>query len=216
MNIAIILAAGTSSRYNKKEPKQFDNSFNKKMLIEHSIETFIKHSKIDKIILVVPELYLKKIKNKIKNCIIIKGGKTRQESSFLGLMACPQNTTNVLIHDGARPFVSSKIIENCINNLNDRNIAVCPALPCTDTIAEVENNEDINKILNRNLLYKLQTPQAFNYKILLDCHKKINEQVTDDISIIKKQGYECKIIKGDVKNMKITYKEDFKILESLI
>ncbi len=216
MNIAIILAAGTSSRYNKREPKQFDNSFNKKMLIEHSIETFIKHSKIDKVILVVPELYLNKIKNKIKNCIIIKGGKTRQESSFLGLMACPQNTTNVLIHDGARPFVNSKIIESCINNLNDGNIAVCPALPCTDTIAEVENNEDINKILNRNLLYKLQTPQAFNYKILLDCHKKINEQVTDDISIIKKQGYECKIIKGDVKNMKITYKEDFKILKALI
>ena len=65
-------------------------------------------------------------------------------------------------------------------------------------------------------MYKLQTPQAFNYKILFDCHKKLDEQVTDDISIIKKQGYNCKIIDGDIKNMKITYKEDFKILESLI
>jgi len=216
MNISIILAAGTSSRFNKKKPKQFDDSFNKKMLIEHSIETFIKHSRIDKVILVVPELFLNKIKNKIKNCIIIKGGKTRQESSFLGLMACPQNTTNVLIHDAARPFVSTEIIENCINNLNDKNIAVCPALPCTDTIAEIKNNKDIYNTLDRNILYKLQTPQAFNYKILLDCHKKLNEQVTDDISIIKKQGYNCKIIKGDIKNMKITYEEDFKMLKSLI
>ena len=64
MNVAIILAAGTSSRYSKKKPKQFDDLFNKKMLIEHSIETFIKHSKIDKVILTVPGLYLKKIKSK--------------------------------------------------------------------------------------------------------------------------------------------------------
>jgi len=215
MNIAIILAAGTSKRYNKKIPKQFDDSFNKKMLIEHSIETFLNHSKIDSVILVVPKLYLKKIKLKIKNCIITKGGKTRQESSFLGLMACPKNTTNVLIHDAARPFVSTQIIEKCIKKLSD-NIAVSPALPCTDTIVEVKNNNDISKMLDRNVLYKLQTPQAFNYKILFDCHKKIKEQVTDDISIIKKQGYNCKIINGDIKNMKITYKEDFKILESLI
>ena len=215
MNIGIILAAGISSRYNKKTPKQFDKSFNEKMLIEYSIETFLKHTKIDKVILVVPKLYLKKIKNKFKNCLVIKGGKTRQESSFLGLKACPENCINVLIHDAARPFVSNDIIYNCINNLND-NIAICPALPCTDTIAEVKNNKAISKALNRNVLYKLQTPQAFNYKILFDCHKKLDEQVTDDISIIKKQGYNCKIIEGDIKNMKITYKEDFKILESLI
>ena len=215
MNIAIILAAGMSSRYNKDKPKQFDDSFNKKMLIEYSIETFINHSEIDSVILVVPELYFEKIKLKIKNCLVIKGGKTRQESSFLGLMACPKNTNNVLIHDAARPFVSTQIIENCIKNLSD-NIAVSPALPCTDTIIEAKNNHNISKTLNRNILYQLQTPQAFNYKILLDCHKKLNEQVTDDISIIKKQGYDCKIIMGDIKNMKITYEEDFKILRSLI
>ena len=215
MNIAIILAAGMSSRYNKDKPKQFDDSFNKKMLIEYSIETFINHSEIDSVILVVPELYFEEIKNKIKNCLIIKGGKTRQESSFLGLRACPKNTNNVLIHDAARPFVSTQIIEDCIKNLN-KHIAVSPALPCTDTIIEAKNNSNISKTLDRNILYQLQTPQAFNYKILLDCHKKLKEQVTDDISIIKKQGYDCKIIIGDIKNMKITYKEDFKILKSLI
>ena len=112
MNIGIILAAGMSSRYNKKTPKQFDESFNKKMLLEYSVETFLNHSKIDKVILVVPKLYLEKIKNKFESCLVIKGGKTRQESSFLGLMACPENTTNVLIHDAARPFVSTQIIEN--------------------------------------------------------------------------------------------------------
>ena len=214
MNIAIILAAGTSNRYNNKVPKQFDY-FNKKMLIEYSIITFLNHPKIDKVILVVPKLYLEEIKNKIKNCTIIEGGGRRQESSLIGLMNCPKNTTNVLIHDAARPFVSNRIIENCINELND-NIAVCPALPCTDTIAEIKTDNAISRTLDRNILYKLQTPQAFNYKILLDCHQKLNEQVTDDISIIKKQGYNCKIIDGSIKNMKITYKEDFKILESLL
>ena len=214
MNVAIILAAGTSSRCNNKIPKQF-SYFNKKMLIEYSIETFINNSNIDKVILLVPEIYVEKIKLKIKNCLVIKGGKNRQESSFQGLVACPKNTINVLIHDAARPFITNKIINECIINLKD-NIAVCPALPCTDTIAEIKNNNSISKILNRNILYKLQTPQAFNYKILLDCHNKLTVKVTDDISIIIKEGYNCKIVQGSIKNMKITYKEDFKILKSLL
>ena len=182
MNVGIILAAGTSSRYNKKTPKQFDESFNEKMLIEYSIETFLNNPKIDEVILVVPKLYLEKIKNKFKNCLVIKGGETRQESSFLGLKACPKNCINVLIHDAARPFVSNNIIYNCIDNLND-NIAICPALPCTDTIAEVNNNKAISKALNRNILYKLQTPQAFNYKDLLELQTKASLKVTDDSNL---------------------------------
>ena len=213
MNIGIILASGKSNRYGKKIPKQF-NFFNNKMVIEYSVNTFLKHPNINKVIIVVPKFYLEEIKNKFKECIVIEGGKRRQDSSFIGLKHCPKNTNNVLIHDAARPFVNNKIIQDCIEKLND-NIAVCPALPCSDTIAELNKN-NIFKILDRNILYKLQTPQAFNYKILLECHKKLNNNVTDDISIIKKQGYDCKIINGNIKNMKITYKEDLKILQGLI
>ena len=185
------------------------------MIVEYSVNTFLNHPKIDKVILLVPEVYLKKIKKIVKGCKIISGGKKRQDSSLLGLMACPKNTENILIHDAARPFVTNKIISDCIEKLK-KNIAVCPALPCTDTIAEIKTTSNISKILDRNILYKLQTPQSFKYKILLDCYEKLDEDVTDDVSVIKKLGYNCKIIEGSEKNMKITYKEDFKKIGLLL
>tara|TARA_B110000263_G_C15263277_1_gene489881 strand:+ start:171 stop:812 length:642 start_codon:yes stop_codon:yes gene_type:complete len=213
MNVGIILAAGNSNRYKHNIPKQFQ-SFNNKMLVEYSLNTFLNHSEIDEVLLLVPNEYYNFIKDKIKKCKLIIGGKTRQESSLIALNNCSKETKNVLIHDAARPFVDSSIISNCINSLKS-NVAVCPALSCTDTIATVQNDK-INKVLNRSKLFHLQTPQAFDYSILFECHKKIREHVTDDISVIQKCGYTPKIIPGSKKNMKITYNEDFEIIKTLI
>ena len=214
MNIALILAAGNSNRYNGEKPKQFEY-LNDKMVLEYSVNTFIEHSEIEEVILVVHNDYLQKIKKIIKNCKIISGGKRRQDSSLMGLMACPKNTENVLIHDAARPFVSKKIIDDCLIELK-HNVAVCPALSFTDTIAEVDPDKNISKMLNRNILFGLQTPQAFKYKTILDCHKKLEKNVTDDISVIKEFNYNCKIIEGCHKNMKITFKDDLKKINLLL
>lgn len=213
MNTAIILAAGSSNRFNNPTPKQF-LKFNGKMLIEYSVERFLKNKNINEIIIVTQKNYIETIKDMFKNCIIVEGGKTRQESSFIGLKACSKLTKNVLIHDAARPFISDKIINDCIKELKN-NLCVCPALPCTDTIAEIQSDH-INKVLNRNILYKLQTPQSFDYKVLYDCHLKIKESYTDDMAIVQKYGYKCKIIEGSKKNIKVTYEKDIKYLNLLI
>ena len=209
MNVGVILAAGNSNRYGGDLPKQFQ-SFKNKMIVEYSINTFFSHPKIDEVLLLVPDKYLEFAKQKIKKCRVLCGGKTRQESSFIALNACSKKTKNILIHDAARPFVDTQIISKCLEELKN-NTAVCPALPSTDTIAKVKNN-NIKKILNRNILYRLQTPQAFNYKVLLECHKKLTKNVTDDISVVQEQGYIPKIIIGNKKNMKITYQQDLKII----
>jgi len=213
MNVAIILAAGSSSRYKDSVPKQFQK-FGDKMIIEYSINTFLNHSEIDEVLLLIPDKYLDFIREKIKHCKIVVGGKTRQESSYIALNNCSKETKNVLIHDAARPFINNEIISNCIKELKS-NTAVCPALPCTDTIAKVKGN-NIKQILNRNELYRLQTPQAFNFSILFECHKKLNKDVTDDISVIQEHGYTTKIISGSEKNMKITYNKDFEIIKALL
>ena len=213
MNIGIILAAGSSIRFNKQEPKQF-LKFNDKMLLEYSLNTFLNHPKIDKVILVVSKKHFNFCNEKFKNCEIIIGGITRQESSNLALQACPEDTKNVLIHDAARPFVSNELISNCIDELNDH-IAVCPGLIVTDTLAST-NNRKIVKIVDRTNIYRLQTPQAFNFKILFDCHNKINKPVTDDISIVINFGYKPKIIDGNTKNMKITYESDLKTIKGIL
>ena len=92
---------------------------------------------------------------------------------------------------------------------------MCPGLPLADTIASVSNNK-VSKIIDREKVYRLQTPQSFNFKILSKCHNMIDESVTDDISIVLHFGYIPKIIKLSDKNMKITYKSDLKIIKSLI
>ena len=213
MNIGIILAAGSSIRFNKQKPKQF-LKFNDKMLLEYSLNTFLNHPKIDKVILVVSKKHFDFCNKKFKNCEIIIGGITRQESSNLALQACPEDTKNVLIHDAARPFVTNELISNCIDELNDH-IAVCPGLIVTDTLAST-NNRKIVKIIDRTNIYRLQTPQAFNFKVLFDCHNKINKPVTDDISIVINFGYKPKIIDGNTKNMKITYESDLKTIKGIL
>lgn len=213
MNVAVILAAGNSSRFGNKTPKQFQK-FKNKMVFEYSLNTFLKHPEIDEVLLLVSNKYYDFINEKIKTCKIFVGGKTRKESSLIALKNCSKETKNILIHDAARPFVNNEIISNCINTLKS-NVAVCPAIPSIDTIAQI-NNDEINKVLTRSKLFHLQTPQGFNYSILADCHNQIKEHVTDDISIIQKCGFKPKIILGSKKNMKITYKEDFEILKVLI
>ncbi len=211
MNIAIILAAGNSNRFKGDKPKQFEY-LKDKMILEYSVDTFVNHAKIDEVIVVVHNDYLNEIKKSIKDCKIIKGGERRQDSSLIGLMACPKSTTNVLIHDAARPFVNNEIINNCLLELKN-NVAVCPGMPITDTIAIVNSRKNILKIPNRDLIYCLQTPQAFHYNTILNCHKKLDKNVTDDISVLKEFNYDCKIIKGSKKNFKLTFKNDLKKLE---
>ncbi len=213
MNVGIILAAGSSLRFDKKKPKQF-LKFKGKMLIEHSINTFLKHPNIDKVILVVSNEYFAFCSKMFKSCNVIEGGTTRQKSSYLALEACPIDTKNVLIHDAARPFVGKDLITKSLDQLKT-NVAVCPGLPLADTIASVTNNK-ISKIIDREKVYRLQTPQSFNFKILSKCHNMIDKSVTDDISIVLHFGYVPKIIKGSDKNIKITYKSDLKIIKSLI
>jgi len=213
MNTAIILAAGNATRFKNKTPKQF-KEFEGKPLIDYSVNTFSKNININEIIIVVHQNYFNLIKKRYKDLIVVEGGKSRQESSYIGLKNCSEKTKNVLIHDAARPFVSDRIIIDSLNELKD-NVAVCPALPCTDTVAMSENKLNISKILKRKVLFKLQTPQSFNYKLLFNCHKKNNKQVTDDISIMKNFGYKCKLIKGSNRNLKVTYDKDFKLLKML-
>ncbi len=213
MNTAIILAAGLSNRFNSSTPKQF-LKLNGKMLIEYSVEKFLKNKNIEEIIIVTQKKYIHSIKNIFNTCKVIEGGKTRQESSLLGLKACSTLTKNVLIHDAARPFVSDEIINKCIDELKN-NLCVCPALPCTDTIAKIQSNY-ISQVLDRSILYKLQTPQSFDYQVLYDCHKKVKENFTDDMSIVQKYGHKCKIIEGSKKNIKVTYEKDIKYLDLLI
>ena len=205
MNIAIILAGGSGTRFKSKIPKQYFKIGNKS-IINYTIDAFEKSSLIDKVIIVVDKKYTNDISKKNPNHIVVSGGKSRFESSYNGILACPKNSKKVLIHDAARPFISQEIITSCIEALNNYE-AVVTSIQTTDTVIRVKNME-ILQVEDRNQIFLNQTPQGFKYKTILDAHKNRTGSVTDDISLLDLNKTKCKVIKGSKKNIKITTNDD--------
>ena len=205
MNIAIILAGGSGTRFKSKIPKQYFKIGNQS-IINYTIDSFEKSSLIDRIIIVVDEKYINQIGKENPEHIVVSGGKSRFESSYNGILACPKNSKKVLIHDAARPFISQEIITSCIEALNNYE-AVVTSIQTTDTVIRVKNME-ILQVEDRNQIFLNQTPQGFKYKTILDAHKNRTGSVTDDISLLDLNKTKCKVIKGSKKNIKITTNDD--------
>ena len=205
MNIAIILAGGSGTRFKSRIPKQYFKIGNKS-IINYTIDAFEKSSLIDKVIIVVDKKYINDISKKNPNHIVVSGGKSRFESSYNGILACPKNSKKVLIHDAARPFISQEIITSCIEALNNYE-AVVTSIQTTDTVIRAKNMEVI-QVEDRNQIFLNQTPQGFKYKTILDAHKNRTGSVTDDISLLDLNETKCKVIKGSKKNIKITTNDD--------
>ena len=168
-NYVIILASGSSNRFGDKIPKQFIE-IEGQTILEKSIDAFEKNSNITDIILITNPDYIEYTQNLVKGKFsklrtIHAGGKTRQESSAIGVSLIKEPNANVLIHDAARPFVSQEIITNCIKAL-ETNKAVGVAINSNDTIIKVDENGFIKEIPNRNFLRRIQTPQCFKLDII--------------------------------------------------
>jgi len=219
-NIGVILAGGIGNRFKKKLPKQF-LKLKDKAIICYSIEAFEKNNSINEILLVIPREFIDYAKKliskytytKVKD--IICGGDTRPQSSYRAISHIAQNNPNckLLIHDAARPFVTVKLINDIIKNLNIFD-AVCPYVPATDTIYMLNQNNNIEDIPDRKSLGYVQTPQGFKLQIIKTAFDKglqnLDFQPTDDCSIVKKYlpRASIKMIPGDINNIKITYSKD--------
>lgn len=218
-NYVIILASGSSNRFGDKIPKQFIE-IEGQTILEKSIDAFEKNSNITDIILITNPDYIEYTQNLVKGKfsklrIIHAGGKTRQESSAIGVSLIKEPNANVLIHDAARPFVSQEIITNCINAL-ETNKAVGVTINSNDTIIKVDENGFIEEIPNRNFLRRVQTPQCFKLDIIKTAHQKALENpeltVTDDCGLVLHFNLaKIAVIEGDEKNLKITHKSDLKL-----
>ncbi len=213
MICAIILAAGNSSRFNSKIYKQF-HQLNGRILLDYPIQTFSQCDEVDQLIIVVPEGNVSTIQDLYPQHLVISGGKSRRESSFNGLTACPLETDKVLIHDAARALIDKATILRCIDGL-DKAEAVSTVVSVKDTVVETNGNK-IVQMPNRNLMFLEQTPQGFSYYILLKAHKNIKIDVTDDIRLVKELGINCEVVEGSERNFKITTQQDFQLAQILL
>lgn len=218
MNGVVIVAAGTGSRMKMGINKQFIK-LEEKEIIAYTIEKFYNNSNIEDIVVVVKEdeseFFKKEILDKynFKNIKIAYGGKERQDSVYNGLKLLDKKCDVVLIHDGARPFVSDKIIYNCIEEVKEHK-AIVVGVPVKDTIKIIDNDKNIVDTPNRSVLWAVQTPQTFDYNILIDAYKdafKSGFYGTDDAMLVERIGYKVKMVEGSYNNIKITTQEDLSV-----
>jgi 2-C-methyl-D-erythritol 4-phosphate cytidylyltransferase len=217
MNTAIIVSAGSGSRFGGETPKQFQD-LNGKPVIFHTIARFQACNSINKIILVVSE---DRIKSLLPACeefskleSVVVGGATRAESVLNGLrMAEPKGI--VAIHDGARPLVSVDEIARTVGAAETSG-AACLVLDVTDTIKQIENGK-ITGTLDRSKLKRAVTPQCFEYDLILRAFEEADmiENATDECSLVEALGVEITAVEGTAQNIKITVAEDLQIASVL-
>lgn len=225
----IILIAGNGSRMNSDITKQMMSLSGEKIFIR-TLERFVNQKFLDEILLVcketeinyVDEIARKKFPN--KNICTTIGGETRQDSVLNGLKVLSEDTDVVVIHDGARPFVSDRMIletEVFCNRLitkNEENLAGgIFAVPVKDTIKTFKNDSLEN--VPRETLYMAQTPQIFLYKRIFEGYaycKNSGFKATDDSMIIENVGGKVVPIMGEYFNIKITSPEDVIMGEIII
>ncbi|RSK25522.1 2-C-methyl-D-erythritol 4-phosphate cytidylyltransferase [Bacillus sp. HMF5848] len=212
----IIPAAGQGTRMKAGKNKQFI-LLNDKPVIIHTLSIFEKADNCAGVIIVCNKAEKQQIQDLIieynitKVKAIVSGGKERQNSVWNGLKALQDitNSTLVLVHDGARPFVTQSMLNNLVQ-VAERNGAATVAVPVKDTIKRVKDHAVI-ETLERSSLWAIQTPQAFHMPLLFSAHQQAedtNYVGTDDASLVEKLGQAVKIVEGDYRNIKLTTPED--------
>ena len=202
----IITAGGTSSRFGNTN--KLLEKIKNKTVIEHTVSRFLEFNEIDEIIIPCNISSIMEITDLFKDSRIktVIGGNTRQESVYKGL----QHVKNeyVLIHDGARPLISSEIIKNVLYSVVKFD-AVSVMTKTTDTIKEVDETGRIIRTIDRSKLFNTQTPQAFKTALIKNAHQKLmHKNFTDDSSMLEELKIPVFMVEGSPVNTKITTKSD--------
>ncbi|HVD60017.1 MAG TPA: 2-C-methyl-D-erythritol 4-phosphate cytidylyltransferase [Gemmatimonadaceae bacterium] len=217
----IIVAAGTSSRTEGAELKQFRWVGGKPMLL-HSVQTFQERKDVRMVVVVLPKMYAGDPPPWLFQCdtdrlLVSVGGKERSDSVRHGLEDLTTDAEIVAVHDAARPFAPETMIDRVIREARNGHGAV-PGLPVVDTLKQVNPDRVVIDTLERNSVWRIQTPQAFPREMLEKAHQEAlfaNVQSTDDAALCERLGYEVVIVSGSEKAMKITTEEDFSRAEAL-
>lgn len=222
MTTAIILAAGKSTRMGDGIDKAFLSLVNKPV-VAWSLIAFERSPEIDRIILVVRKDQLIGAKAVVKMFGISKldkivaGGSKRQESVQAGLAACDLDTRYVVVHDGARPCVTSELVSEVVKAVK-RNDAVTVGRPVIDTLKSCAKGTVVTETVSREKLWAVQTPQAFQLRSLRDAYKKLDPkvEVTDDCQAVEMAGGTVKIVESLKPNIKVTTPEDLQLVSLLL
>ena len=221
---AIVAAAGAGRRMatgiGKKSEKIFA-TLGGKPLLYYSLKALEASPEIARVVVVVRKRALKKCHDLVKRLgfkkvqAIVAGGKRRQDSVENGLRFTGESRF-ILIHDGARPFLSGRLISRTLAACRTTGAAIV-ALPVTDTVKRVKGSS-VDKTIPRENLWSIQTPQVFRREVIEEAFRRWPRGVvaTDDASMVKKSGRVVTVVEGDLFNIKITFPSDLALAEALL
>ncbi|MFW2331283.1 MAG: 2-C-methyl-D-erythritol 4-phosphate cytidylyltransferase [Nitrospinota bacterium] len=219
--VAIIPSAGSGVRLDIKRKKQFLKLASSPLLAE-TIHRVSLSKKIGTIVITAPPDDIDQVATIVDSLLltnrtlIVPGGKSRQESVYRGLQSVSSNPAIILIHDGVRPFVEPSMIDATIEMARLHSGAVT-AIKSSDAVRIVKNKK-IASHINRDELHQIQTPQAFQYQLLLDAHLhaiKHNISGDDDSYLVSQIGVNSFVLEGSRLNFKITTREDLELARAI-
>lgn len=211
----IILAAGTAKRFGEDKLAQVLPNGN--TVLDECIQKF--EGLVDELLLVLNKERRAKFKSKRKldKLKIVIGGATRQESAFLAAKATNLKSELLCIHDAARPFVSKQLLEKSVYTASKFGTCI-PIVKIVDTVKQIKDGK-VEKTLDRNKLFRVQTPQVFFKKEYLELSERFKnnfEKFNDDSQLFEAVGLEVNTIEGENSNIKITKKEDMLLANFII
>ena len=222
---AIVLAAGQGKRMHSKVQKQFLEIQGYPVLY-YSLRCFQESPLIQDIILVTGEESISYCKEEIvqkygftKVSAVIPGGKERYDSVYAGLCEC-RDCEYVLIHDGARPFVTEEILKRGLQKVKETGACVI-GMPSKDTVKLSDEEGYVKETPNRKCVWTIQTPQIFSYSLIREAHDSIRQKdmskITDDAMVAEHEtGVKIRFSEGSYRNIKITTPEDLVIAEAFL
>lgn len=223
MKVSVIIpAAGQGRRMEAGVSKQF-LLLGGEPILKRTLEVFLNEPSVSAVTLVVPEADVEAVSGEFgggrgKLSEVVAGGKERQDSVHNGLKSLSADTDVVLVHDGVRPFVTPQMIRAAARAALDHGAAVA-AIPVNDTLKRVDVRGVIEGGVSREGLWRMQTPQAFRYPLLLRAFDKARQDGfygTDEVSLVERLGQEVFVVAGAESNIKITRPEDLALAEILL
>jgi len=189
-----------------------------KPVLAHVLDAFATCDSIDQIVVVVSKANIERSRQLIaeqklsKPIEVCAGGRRRQDSVAAGLGKL-NNCQWVVIHDGARPLITTDLIERGLEAAQETGAAAA-AIPVTDTIKVVGSDRIVHQTPPRQNLWAVQTPQVFRLGLISEAYRQAEGEVTDDASLVEQLGYKVKLYMGSYDNIKITTPDDLLIAEA--
>jgi len=212
---AIIAAGGSGQRMGADVPKQF-LEINGKPILWHSISTFVEAFNDITIIVVAPTANMTETKNLcggFSNVIFVDGGASRFQSVKNGLAAVKESSI-IFVHDAVRCLVTKELVQRCYYQAIEKGSAI-PAVPVNDSVRIIDSNG--HKVIDRNNLRIIQTPQTFKSEIILPAFEADDDaKFTDEATVVEASGKTVHLIEGELSNIKITRPIDIVIAEKIL